>query len=114
MQSDILFLFPSILVSRVRRTCRYGACCPRDIQLFLAHILVIHLVGRCCIIISFMTSMIQLVHGYIEGENEHFSAMGVANLECDIRSWRTSENWFTPPDEVYNYIHKSENILEYS
>ena len=47
--------------------------------------------------------MIQLVSGYIQGENEHFSAMGVANLKCDIRSWRTSEKWFTLPDEVYIY-----------
>ena len=37
------FEFPSILVSRVRRTCRYGACCPRNILLFLTGILVIHL-----------------------------------------------------------------------
>ena len=43
MQSAIFFVFPSILVSRVMHTCRYGACCPRDIQLFLAGILVIHL-----------------------------------------------------------------------
>ena len=47
------FLFPSTLVSRVRRTCTYGACCPRDIQL--------------------------LFDWYI-------SAMGVANLDCDIIS----------------------------
>ena len=35
-----LFLFHSTLVYRVRRTCRYGACCPRDIHLYLAGILV--------------------------------------------------------------------------
>ena len=67
------FLFPSTFVSRVRCTWRYGACCPRDIQLLFG----------CDI-----------------------SAMGVANLQCDIRSWRTSENWFTPPGEDYIYIHE--------
>ena len=59
MQSARIVLFPSTLVSRVRRICRYGACCPLDIQLFLAGIIVIRLIGRCCIIISFMMSMIK-------------------------------------------------------
>ena len=32
-KSARLFIFLSALVSRVRRTCRYGRCSPRDIQL---------------------------------------------------------------------------------